>query len=326
MYRLSVNSPVKNLRRFFLNGQFYLVSAASRFRPTQIKAQQNCKIIKDIYYNKVKSENKLDIISPKNRGNKSLPILMYIHGGGFTTCSKETHRPVGLAYADSGFVVFNVNYRLAPQHPFPAGLADVCAAYKWIIDNAESYGGDLSRVFIAGESAGANLALSLTIACCYKRDEEVVKLAWDTGVVPTAVQVSCGFLQVSDPKRRRTHWPGINAIHHTFLFGILQDIAEAYLGHYNARSTVENELADPLRVIESDTAPDRQLPAIFAMAGTNDIVWDDTVRLEKALRNKKTPFEVKYYEGEGHAFHFYAGKKATKQYKMDARNFLATYL
>ncbi len=79
--------------------------------------------------------------------------MLYIHGGGFIACSPRTHRPVTGALANRGFTIFAPDYRLAPEHPFPAALEDVMAV--WRAFSAEG------AACVAGESAGGNLALVL---------------------------------------------------------------------------------------------------------------------------------------------------------------------
>ena len=108
-------------------------------------------------------EHQLDIYRPAN-AQGPLPVVLYVHGGGFRLLSKDTHWVMGLAFARQGYLVFNINYRLAPQHPFPAAIDDVCAAYGWVAENAAQYGGDVGRLALAGESAGANLVTALAVA------------------------------------------------------------------------------------------------------------------------------------------------------------------
>src|SRR3954462_1779201 len=95
------------------------------------------------------------------------PVVLYIHGGGFRILSKDSHWLMSLAFARRGYLVFNINYRLAPEHPFPAAVEDSSAALAWVIDNAARYGGDPGRIVLAGESAGANLVTSLAIAASW---------------------------------------------------------------------------------------------------------------------------------------------------------------
>jgi len=91
------------------------------------------------------------------------PTLMYVHGGGFVGCSPRTHRPITAAFALQGFRVFAPDYRLAPEHPFPAPLDDVMASWRALRaqHDADSPG---QRLVVAGESAGGNLALALMLA------------------------------------------------------------------------------------------------------------------------------------------------------------------
>ena len=90
------------------------------------------------------------------------PTLMYVHGGGFVGCSPRTHRPITAAFALQGFRVFAPDYRLAPEHPFPAPLDDVAAAWRALRarHDADSKG---QRLVLAGESAGGNLSLALLL-------------------------------------------------------------------------------------------------------------------------------------------------------------------
>jgi epsilon-lactone hydrolase len=87
--------------------------------------------------------------------------LLYIHGGGWTICSTKTHRPLVGRLAKAGRVrVLSIDYRLAPEHPFPAALEDCLAAYKWLLDQ----GFHPANMMIAGDSAGGNLTLATLLA------------------------------------------------------------------------------------------------------------------------------------------------------------------
>lgn len=84
---------------------------------------------------------------------------MYVHGGGYVACSPVTHRPITSALAKlSGMRVFSLDYRLAPEHRFPAALDDTIAAYRWLLDQPDV---DPARIAICGDSAGGGLTLSL---------------------------------------------------------------------------------------------------------------------------------------------------------------------
>jgi len=94
---------------------------------------------------------------------------------------------------------------------FPTPLEDVCRAFDWVVKNAERFGGDPSRIVLAGESAGANLVTSLALALAYERPEPFAKLAFATGVVPRAVVPACGVFQVSDLARLKRRKPAMSS-------------------------------------------------------------------------------------------------------------------
>ena len=98
-------------------------------------------------------------------GNGPFPVIVYYHGGGWVIGSKEVYDGGARGLAKlANAVVVSVDYRLAPEHKFPAQHEDAFAAYKWAVTNAASIKGDPKRVAVAGESAGGNLAVATAIA------------------------------------------------------------------------------------------------------------------------------------------------------------------
>jgi acetyl esterase len=87
------------------------------------------------------------------------PMLVFFHGGGWGYGDLDSHDPLCRFLAErSGVRVLSVDYRLAPEHPFPAGYDDAVAAYRWVVGNAAGLGADVSRLGVGGDSAGGNLA------------------------------------------------------------------------------------------------------------------------------------------------------------------------
>jgi len=96
---------------------------------------------------------------PPSDTDGPLPVVVFYHGGGFCLGDLDTHDPVARAHAvGAGAIVVSVQYRLAPEHPFPAGVNDCWAALRWAAENATELGGDPTRMAVAGDSAGGNLA------------------------------------------------------------------------------------------------------------------------------------------------------------------------
>ncbi len=88
-----------------------------------------------------------------------LPVCVYLHGGGFVIGNLDTHDPLCRCLANrSGAIVVSVDYRLAPEHRYPAAVEDAGAALDWVAANAADFGGDPKRLAVAGDSAGGNLA------------------------------------------------------------------------------------------------------------------------------------------------------------------------
>ena len=108
---------------------------------------------------------KLDLLEPfhahdhNHAGNELVPVLVNIHGGGWSEGDKSEELAILQSFAEIGWVAIAVNYRLAPDAVFPDQLDDCRAALKWVIEHVEEYGGDPDRIVLWGTSAGGHLAL-----------------------------------------------------------------------------------------------------------------------------------------------------------------------
>jgi acetyl esterase/lipase len=99
-----------------------------------------------------------DVAVPKGAGPHS--VVIYLHGGGWAFGSPASFRKLGMQFAEAGYLTIILDYRLAPEHPFPAALEDSIFAIRWASDNAPRWNGDGGRIAIGGDSAGGNLAMS----------------------------------------------------------------------------------------------------------------------------------------------------------------------
>lgn len=264
----------------------------------------------------------LDIYIPQQRAERAaspglLPVVIYLHGGAFVAFSKDTHWLIGMMLAAQGYLVFNVDYRLAPEHPFPAAVEDACAAFGWIARHLADYGGDPARLAVAGESAGANLATALAVCACYDRPEPYARQVFALGIRPQAVLPACGLLQVSQCER-------LLASDQRWVVGLVEMVRTYFPGR--AAAADSGELADPLVVLEQSAAPVRPLPAFFVPVGLDDPLLADSRRLEAALQRKGVPCTARYYEGELHAFHTMLWRRSARLCWREMYAFLREHL
>jgi len=149
--------------------------------------------------------------NPDNEG-----LLLFLHGGGFVAGDLDTHdEPCRVLCATAGVNVLSVEYRLAPEHPFPAAVEDVAAAYRWTVEHADELGG--GPIAVGGDSSGANLA---TVLC-------QLIVAGECDAPPPAAQ-----LLFYPPTRHDPQWPSRSSYADGFL--LTRADIDFFQGHYAA--------------------------------------------------------------------------------------------
>lgn len=133
-------------------------------RPLQAgEKEQAVKTIKDVAYRDGKDadaeKHRLDLYLPA--GKKHFPVLVFVHGGGWTRGNRSSFARVGPVLARQGIGVAAISYRLSPAVKHPEHIRDVAAAFAWVHKNIKKYGGDPQNLFISGHSAGGHLAALL---------------------------------------------------------------------------------------------------------------------------------------------------------------------
>lgn len=307
---------LKRLQRRTLHNMFELLARADVLTSASKQQSEQLDVFHDVDYGPYLA-NRLDIFRPRYAA-RPMPVMLYIHGGAFMLCSKRTHRNLAMENAIHGqYLVFNIDYRLAPRHKYPAAHEDACRAYRWVVDNCARYGGDPKRIVVAGESAGGNLALTVAVASSYRRYEPWAQEVYDAPHRPIAVQAIMPFLQVSNPGRQV-----VNPYASSLAAGVAKEVARAYLGVSRTFSASQTLMADPIRVMEECGAPDRPFPRVWSGVGTGDLCCDDVMRLEKRCLELDIPCEAHYYEGEVHAFHAFRWRLNAQRYWRDNFRFM----
>ncbi len=200
--------------------------------------------------------------------------LLYIHGGGFVACSPRTHRPITGWFAAHGFRVFAPDYRLAPEHPFPAAVEDVAAAWHGLREAVPG------RAVVAGDSAGGTLALALMLAL---RDAGAALPGGAALFSPGTDLAGTGNSIRSNSKRDAM-----------FRGDGLRHLAAAYLGGADARTP----LASPLY---ADLAG---LPPLLIHVGEREVLRDDSTRLAERARAAGVAVDVQVWPVVPHVWQF----------------------
>ncbi len=190
--------------------------------------------------------------------------LLYLHGGGYFACSPKTHRPITGAYARSGFAVFVPDYRLAPEHPFPAAVEDAEAAWHGLVADGHAP----RSIGVSGDSAGGGLCLALMLSL---RDKDAALPAAAALFSPWTDLAGTGGSVVSNAERDAMFWaPG------------LVKAGALYLGG-----------APPTDPLASPHYADlRRLPPMLVHVGEREILRDDSVRLAENARSAEVPVDL----------------------------------
>ena len=117
------------------------------------------------------AKHRLDLYLPK--GRSKFPVMMFVHGGSWRTGDRAMYAMFGNRFAQAGIGVVIPSYRLMPQNPHPAQIEDVAAAFAWVDRNIAQYGGDTSRLYLAGHSAGGHLVALLALDRDYQEKYQI---------------------------------------------------------------------------------------------------------------------------------------------------------
>jgi len=214
------------------------------------------------------------IYTPEGTG--PFPVVVYFHGGGWTIGSIETHDPVTRRLAhEAGAIVVSVEYRLAPEHPFPAAADDALAAFDWVAANAASIGGDPSKLVVAGDSAGGNLA---AVAAIHARDQGT----------PVALQVL-----IYPSVDQRQEWPSYE-----------ENAEGPFLTHETMVWFKEQYAAEPLDWRASPIAADdlSNLAPALVVTGQYDPLRDEGKAYAEKLEDAGNEVTYRNYETMPHVF------------------------
>ncbi|GGV12973.1 esterase [Actinomadura cremea] len=230
------------------------------------------------------------------------PVLVYFHGGGFVTGDLENEHGRCLAFAgEDGIAVVSVDYRLAPEHPFPAGLDDCYAVTAWAHAHASGFGGDPDRLAVGGGSAGGALAAAVALRA---RDRDGPPLAFQMLLYP-----------VLDD---RMDTPSMRAFTDPPLFN-RTDAAHMWRHYLGGRPATA--YAAPARA--GDLAG---LPPAYVLAAELDPLRDEALEYARRLIEAGVPTELRHMAGVCHGFDGILAADAARRAFAEQREVLRRYL
>ena len=230
-------------------------------------------------------EMKIEQVNTEIRGEWLIPsglrfpdsVLLYIHGGGYVSCSAKGHRPITATLAQLvGCRVFSLDYRLAPEHPFPAAAEDALRAFYWLLKNGISP----EKIALAGDSAGGGLVFATLL---HLRDQGI-STACATGISPWVDMT--GEFTVTNQKSCAMFFPKDGLA-----------FARVYLNGAPAKSPVASPILGDLK----------GLPPLLIQAADRELLFDDAVRLHQKATANGVESRLHVYPGLPHVWQMFAG-------------------
>ncbi|KZL71821.1 lipase 2 [Colletotrichum tofieldiae] len=244
------------------------------------------------------------IHKPKNIPGDGCPVLVAFHGGGFVIGDLESQGPLCQLFSTLGGIAVNVDYRLAPEYPFPVPIHDSFDAVKWAVQNADCLGINLSKGFlVGGESAGADLALG--VARLWIDENQSPPL---TGIFSS---VSAAASEETIPEKYRGHLLSLEQNANAPV--LTKDAIDFIKDRYKPDPT--SPLAYP--IASSDLTG---FPKTYFQACGHDPLRDCTLIMEQVWRDAGIPTMLDIYPGLPHGFWgLYPQAEFSKKHQQDTK-------
>ncbi|MBT2581451.1 alpha/beta hydrolase [Planococcus sp. ISL-109] len=231
--------------------------------PNIAEVVSQVEVVKDIRYHE--SDNAfMDFYYPKD-ATGPLPVVLWIHGGGFIGGSKDSRQDYGMVLANEGYLVANIDYALAPGQLYPGPVIQANEALRFLQQSAAQYGGDMKRIFVGGDSAGAQIASQLAALQSNPALAETMNLA--PAVSSEQLRGALLFCGLYDMQTvRDSGFPNIDFFLNAYTGA---ESFEAF-GNIHEMSTIQHVTSD--------------YPDVFISAGDADPLEPQSVALADSLR------------------------------------------
>lgn len=233
-------------------------------------------VSKNITVEKINMEGiQAEWLIPFSSSTRSEKVILYLHGGGYVTGSIEDHRMMcGLLANATGTKVLIPEYRLAPEHPFPAALDDALKVYQWLLDQGYSS----TNMIIAGDSAGGGLSIATVLALREK-----------SGSLPAAIVCLSPWADLALTGQSHTTKAKAEAI-------LNKDVLHEWALCYTDESNLTNPLVSP---IHGDF---HGFPPLLIQVGSEEILLDDSTLLVEKAKSAGVHVTLKIWDGMWHVW------------------------
>lgn len=251
-------------------------SAAFSPPPNINEINERVKVIKNLSYSD-STNSFLDVYYPEEAA-ASMPVILWIHGGGYVGGSKDSRQDYAMALADAGYVVANIDYALAPESLYPGPVLQANQALAYMQLHAAEYGGDMGRVFVGGDSAGAQIASQ--VASLVSNVELAKTMDIQPAIANSQLQgalLLCGLYNLDTV--RATAFPNI----------------DVYLSAYTGAEPFESfQRIDELSTVQHVTS---DFPPTFVTVGDADPFVSQSTELVDVLQSYSVPVSSIFFEG-----------------------------
>lgn len=255
-------------------------------RDKDLKTPDDVERFDNLSYGSDPDWNTLDVYRPKNKKGEILPVIVIVHGGGWVYGTTKTYQFYGMYLAQQGFAVVSYNYRLAPEHKYPASFEDSAAVMRWIYENAAEYGLDVNNIFLAGDSAGGMMACIITSIVT---DPEYAALYptvhFPAGFRPNALLLNCGSYKLFKEDRSFLSGTDGDLIHDL--------IDDEHFEEYKDRITVVKHI-------------NNNFPPAYIMTAQGDFLREQAPLLVKEYEKNHLEFVYRMYgDADDPLFHVF---------------------
>lgn len=292
---------------------FKISDTVNKYR-RNYRRYSNVSVVRNIPYSDINNKyNRADLLFDESKRKDKFPVLVNIHGGGFVGGDKNLRIGISRLFANEGWFVYNINYRLYHKFPAPNGTIDVINALNLLPSLEKEYHLDLNKIVLTGDSAGAYLVAHAMSSIADKTVREALAIP-ECKVKIRATMLFCGIYDLDSALKRKAP------------FNILNDLGSSILG-FNITNQENFASCNYLKELSPINYVNDNWAETYISMAKNDLFCggqgEEMVK-ELARNGVKTTIYLAYNMGETHCSHLLPYKQSSKIWTKSAIDFLNT--